>query len=63
MEVTRSIGDLVVSDLKDHIENREAHHGGPLLPNRGPDKLGELYEQLMDACLYVRCYIEEQGNG
>jgi hypothetical protein len=54
-----NIGDLVLADFETHIQKRIDYHGAPLLANQGPDKLLELYEQLMDACLYVRGVIEE----
>lgn len=56
------IQDMVIAD----IEKRKAiglqRYGSLLQPNNGRDALRDLYEELMDACQYIRQVIYERDN-
>jgi hypothetical protein len=60
--VAVNIGDLVQADLRNHVQKRTDYYGRPLMSGTGTDNLRELYEQLMDACIYVRAAIEERDQ-
>lgn len=48
------IGDLVARDLYDRMRQGIETYGVPLQPFNGRDALQDLYEELLDACCYLR---------
>ena len=58
-----SSGDVWLLVLQD-MEARRKHgiekYGVPVQPHNGRDPLVDLYQELLDACVYVRQEIEER---
>lgn len=54
-----SIQALVRSDLEERERVGIARYGTPLQPHNGRDALVDLYQELLDACCYIRQLIEE----
>lgn len=52
-----SVWDLVLSDMKDRDAVGRKRYGTPLQINNGRDNLRDLYEELLDACCYIRAEI------
>lgn len=59
---TARILDLVVSDLQKRAEDGKAKYGTYLQANNGREALIDLYQELLDACMYIRQLIEEGDN-
>jgi hypothetical protein len=59
---SRPIGELVLADLRERMAQGIATYGVPLQAHNGRDALRDLYEELLDACLYIRQVIEERGG-
>lgn len=57
-----AIHDLVVADLAGRKALGTERYGTPLQPHNGRDALRDLYEELLDAAVYVRQAIEERRN-
>ena len=57
------ITDLVIADLIERKEFGTAKYGEPLMAFNGRDPLVDLYQELIDAVMYVRQYMtENQGK-
>ena len=57
------ITDLVIADLVERKEFGTAKYGEPLMAFNGRDPLVDLYQELIDAVMYVRQYMtEDQGK-
>lgn len=54
---------LVEADLRQRIAKGAQEYGEPLTTQNGRDALWDLYEELMDACMYIRQLIEERQSG
>jgi hypothetical protein len=52
--------DLVIEDMKRRAVLGLERYGVPLQPLNGRSSLQDLYEELQDACFYVRNEIEER---
>jgi hypothetical protein len=52
---------LVIEDMRsrDHLGRRR--YGAPLQAGNGRDVLVDLYQELLDACVYTRQLIEERN--
>lgn len=48
------IADLVVADMIERKAIGVSRYGVPLRPHNGRDPLQDLYEELLDACNYVK---------
>lgn len=59
---TTPVWDLVVTDMRerDHVGRRR--YGTPLQAGNGRDALVGLYQELLDAVVYIRQVIEERAN-
>lgn len=59
----KSTGDVWLLVLKD-MEERRLHgiekYGVPVQPHNGRDPLIDLYQELLDACVYIRQEIEQR---
>ncbi len=57
------ITDLVIEDLLERKEFGTAKYGEPLMAFNGRDPLVDLYQELIDAVMYIRQYmVEDQGK-
>jgi len=56
------VGDLVMEDLRGRMEFGKARYGTYLRVGNGRDALKDLYEELIDATLYVRQLIAERDS-
>jgi hypothetical protein len=56
---TRPIWQLVIDDMRAKHEAGVAKYGTPLQAHNGRDALVDLYQELLDACAYVRQAIAE----
>ena len=52
----------VVSDLLARMELGVERYGTPLQPNNGRDALLDMYEELLDAVVYLKQYLLERGS-
>lgn len=57
-----SAHDLVIVDMAARKEFGLAKYGSLLQPGNGRDNLQDLYEELLDACVYIRNEIERRNN-
>lgn len=57
-----AIWDLVLKDIKDRDEYGLKKYGTRLQPFNGKDGLVDLYQELLDAVVYIRQVIYEQEN-
>jgi len=55
----KNITDLVISDLRGRSAIGRAKYGRDLMPHDGRDSLQDLYEELLDACQYIKKYMLE----
>jgi hypothetical protein len=56
------IQDLVVADIEARKQVGIARYGTALQAHNGRDALRDLYEELIDACMYVRQLMEERDE-
>lgn len=52
-----AIWDLVLEDMQTRDNVGRKRYGTPLQVNNGRDNLRDLYEELLDACCYIRAEI------
>lgn len=55
-----AIAPLVYGDLEARVKQGLQTYGEVLTTNNGRDALWDLYEELLDACMYIRQAIEER---
>ena len=55
------IWELVIKDMRDRDETGMKKYGTRLQANNGRDALLDLYQELLDACVYIRQFIEERN--
>lgn len=55
-----AVWDLVIKDIKDRDEFGQKKYGTRLQPFNGRDVLKDLYQELLDAVVYIRQLIYEQ---
>ncbi len=53
---------LVLKDMEDRRKMGIEKYGTPLQPFNGRDPLVDLYQELLDACVYIRQAIEERNK-
>lgn len=53
---------LVMKDLTDRMIRGVETYGAPLQANNGRDALQDLYEELLDACCYLKQHMEERDK-
>lgn len=57
------VQELVLADLRERLNVGIQRYGTGLQPHNGRDMLRDLYDELMDACVYVRgCLYERDGR-
>ncbi len=56
----RPVMPQVMQDLEDRYQLGLERYGKPVKPMDGEDYLKHLYEELMDACVYIKAVIEER---
>jgi hypothetical protein len=57
---SRPVWELVIDDMRAKHEAGVAKYGTPLQAHNGRDALVDLYQELLDACAYVRQTIAER---
>jgi hypothetical protein len=57
-----AIQDLVTADIEERKRVGVERYGTPLQANNGRDTLRDLYEELLDATMYIRQLIEERKS-
>lgn len=56
------IADLVIADMAARKQHGIATYGVALQAFNGRDALRDLYEELLDACVYIRQLMEERDG-
>lgn len=56
------VRDEVIRDIEELCQRRHVKYGTHLQPHNGRDALVDLYEELIDACLYIKQLMMERGN-
>lgn len=54
------IQDLVIADIERRKQIGIQRYGTALQPHNGRDMLQDLYEELMDACIYIKGVMHER---
>lgn len=57
-----SIQDQVIADLEARKQQGKSAYGTLLYPHNGRDMMQDLYEELLDACCYVKGVMLERDN-
>lgn len=57
-----AIWSLVIADMQDRDKDGFRKYGTRLQPFNGRDALIDLYQELLDACVYIRQEIEERDE-
>jgi hypothetical protein len=57
-----AVWDLVVADMRERDATGEARYGVRLQPRNGRDALVDAYQELLDACVYMRQAIYERDG-
>ena len=60
MNKRRPIWELVIEDMRERDAKGREEYGVPLLANNGRDALRDMYEEWLDAIVYLRQWLEEQ---
>ena len=58
----RPVWELVIEDMRQRDNEGRAKYGTPLQASNGRDALVDLYQELLDACVYIRQEIERRGR-
>lgn len=57
------VRDLLIKDMQDRDQWGRSKYGVPLQPNNGRDALVDLYQEFLDATVYIKQYLlENPGN-
>ena len=56
------IQDMVIADIQARKEVGKERYGTYLQPFNGRDSMMDLYQELLDACQYIRQLIYERDN-
>lgn len=54
------VGDVVLADIRARMEVGHERYGTYLQTHNGRSALWDLYQELLDACMYIRQHIAEQ---
>lgn len=57
---TKPTWDLVIEDMKERDAKGRKEYGVPLVPFNGRNSLLDLYEELLDAVVYIKNLLIEQ---
>lgn len=57
-----AIQDLVIQDMNERKQIGIKRYGTPLQPHNGRDMMKDLYEELLDACNYIRGQLYERDG-
>ena len=52
----------VIMDMKERYEFGLQKYGKPVRPHDGEDYLQHLYEELLDACVYIKAAMKERND-
>lgn len=55
----RAVGPLVIEDIQARLKKGEGTYGEELKTFNGRDGMLDLYQELLDSCLYIRQVMEE----
>jgi len=55
-----AVQKLVIKDLEERLKMGIEKYGKPLQPNNGRDPMIDLYQELMDAVIYIRQILYEK---
>ena len=58
----RPVWELVIEDMRQRDNEGRAKYGTPLQASNGRDALVDLYQELLDACVYTRQEIERRSQ-
>jgi hypothetical protein len=56
------IQSMVIADITERRQVGIERYGTPLQPHNGRDAMRDLYEELLDACMYIRQVIAERDG-
>jgi hypothetical protein len=56
------VWELVVQDMQQRDNQGRQKYGTPLQASNGRDALVDLYQELLDACVYIRQEIERRSS-
>lgn len=54
------VWELVIEDMRQRDQEGRRKYGTPLQASNGRDPLVDLYQELLDACVYIRQEIERR---
>lgn len=57
-----AVWDLVIEDMKDRDQFGVSKYHMHLQPNNGRDALKDMYQELLDACVYARQMLYERDG-
>jgi hypothetical protein len=57
-----AVWGLVIADMRERDATGEARYGVRLQPHNGRDALVDAYQELLDACVYMRQAIYERDG-
>lgn len=57
----RPVWELVIDDMRQRDNEGRKKYGTPLQASNGRDALIDLYQELLDACVYIRQEIERRN--
>lgn len=57
-----AVWDAVIADMKARDQEGRRRYGTPLQPDNGRDGLVDLYQELLDACVYLKQVIMERDG-
>jgi hypothetical protein len=58
----RPVWELVIEDMRQRDNEGRTKYGTPLQASNGRDALVDLYQELLDACVYIRQEIERRSR-
>lgn len=58
----KSVQDMVIEDIEERKKIGLENYGTLLYTDNGRSMLQDLYEELLDACCYLRGLLEEEKN-
>ena len=59
-KVTKPVGEYLIKDIKTRMESGKKTYGKYLFTDNGRDAILDLYEELMDACFYIKQFMLER---
>lgn len=56
----KPVGEYLIKDIKSRMESGKKTYGEYLFTDNGRDAILDLYEELMDACFYIKQFMLER---